>query len=193
METGDEGVGNPRPTPWVPALPWEKVTHPQGQREEGERTTGTALPCSPRTHRVSFPSHLWPGAGRLTVCGGLQAHGPFVSLSVRYRLWETGNIRETRQTGRGKRPGCQAGWRGGGRGSPQPPLVCAHTPLPTAPAIHALAHVVCLALPLAGVKVGLGPGGGPEDGVADGLWGRMQSFYSASISCLGSCPSSTVG
>ena len=38
--------GNPRPAPWalVPALPWEKETHSQGQREDGERTPGTALP-----------------------------------------------------------------------------------------------------------------------------------------------------
>ena len=46
METGDEGVGQSQAcTPGLaPALPWEKETHSQGQREEGERTTGTALP-----------------------------------------------------------------------------------------------------------------------------------------------------
>ena len=156
--------GNPRPAPraLVPALAWEKETHSWDREKRGRERLALPSPCLPLTHRVSFPSHLEPGAGRSTICGGLQAHRCSVSLSVRYRLWETGNIRETGQTGGGKRPGCQAGWRGGERGSPQPPLVCTHMPLPTAPAIHTLGHAVCLAQPLAGIKVGPGPGGGPE-------------------------------
>lgn len=192
METGDEGVGQFQANTLGPCTAMGESNSLPGTEKGGGEDDWHCPPllASDPQGLAPFP----PGArgGELTVCGGLQAYGPFVSLSVRYRLWETGNIREARQTGRGKRPGCQAGWRGGGRGSPHPPWSVL-TPLPTAPAIHALGHAVCLALPLAGVKVGPGPGGGPEDGVADGLWGRVQSFYSANISCLGSCPSSTVG
>lgn len=60
-------------------------------------------------------------------CWGLQAHRTLrLFLSVRYRLWETGNICETGQTGGGKRLGLvfsgqPAGWLGVTGSSPARP------------------------------------------------------------------------
>lgn len=124
--------GNPRPAPrvWPLHCLGRKKLTPRDREKRGRERLALPSPCSPPTHRVSFPSHLEPGAGRSTVCGGLQAHRCSVSLSVRYRLWETGNIRETGQTGGGKRPGCQAGWRGGERGLPSLPWSALTRPCP---------------------------------------------------------------
>lgn len=100
-----------------PPLPEEEGTHPSRgfflqHRERGEgrgRICGSAHAASlsvpsPRGGLIAFPPGGWSGGGVVSGCWGLQAHRTLcLSLSVRYRLWETGNVCETGQTGGGKR------------------------------------------------------------------------------------------
>lgn len=151
--------------PRAPHLPGGKqLTLPRARGRRRGRIV-VVLTCSP------LPSgHLitcLPGFGsqRGVVSGllGPQVHRTLrLSLPVRYRLWEAGNVCETGQAGGGKRLGLvsgrQAGGLGGGLGSPPSTLQGgAHT----GPGSQAA--------PVAGVSVGLGPGGGHKDRVARGL------------------------
>ena len=125
-------------------------------------------------------------------CWGLQAHRTLcLSLSVRYRLWETGNIRETGQTGGGKRLGWVFSRPPGGmarrRNRVFPSLPQSAVTLPLS---HRSCHAVWPSLWQVlrwaqvleeGMRMEWLMGSGAESSL----------FFPANISCLGSNPNSS--